>query len=92
MALHFLKTDGFIQYETFMGILEIVLFGVVLGVVLFIVATPMRMLGVHIYKKGVLQNIKWKRDLGEAICNHQVKLTLVLGVGLPFAVMSWMSA
>jgi len=30
--------------------------------------------------------------LGEAICNHQVKLTLVIGIGIPFAVMSWMTA
>lgn len=75
-----------------MEIVEIILFALGTGIILFIVATPMRMLGVHMHKKGVLENKKWKRDLGEAICNHQVKLTLVMGIGLPFAVMSWMSA
>jgi len=75
-----------------MSIVEIILFTVGIGLALFIVATPMRILGVHLYKRGVLENKKWKRDLGEAICNHQVKLTLVIGIGIPFAVMSWMTA
>lgn len=61
--------------------MEIIAAIVVAAIAIAIIRLPARMLGEHLYERGVRNQSKWRRDLGAAIYAHSLRFTIAL-VGL----------